>query len=686
VARSRQRQRRDAYLPAMVRRSAGIAVLLATIVAAPLAAQRWVTGDSLPLIRAAVTHRASRDADTLLTSWQAEAHGFLRFASVIDHGDGPVERVIRADELRVEVYGEAPNWSKQNIVAWRDTSFLPNQMQYHRDHLGIVANDFGPLIRLGQGDEVRNVPHPLSTTGLSFYRFALGDTLRLTAPRGTVRVVAIEVRPSDPTAAGTVGTLYIDIDRAALVRFQFTFTPSSYRDRTVEDITVTLDNALEENARWLPWRQSIVIRRATPWLDTPLHTVIRGDWVIDDYTFGTVHPPAFFAGLPIGGRTAPVDSGWTAPIANELGDLPATEDDVRLVAQRASRSIGGRSLDGLPRFRIVDGALSDLLRVNRVEGVTIEPGSSVELGRGLTLRARAGIGLSDDRMIWSGELAKRSGLARWSIAAMRKIADIGDVPVISGVVNSVATAVAGTDLGDYTLLDRATAAATIASGHTLVTITGGWEESRPVAATFTPLTDSVLPNPLLPRSSAGIARLSLSRQSVAGNGWTIDGEGGVGATDWTRIRATGNAAIAIGAGSIKLSGAAGWGSAELPAYRSFVLGGKGTLPGLPFREIGGRRMALASVGWALPVRLPTPPVPYSKYVALPSVVEPFLAAGIAGGDFALAPWRATGRIEPVAGVRIDAWGPLIRVESGISLRTGRVTVSLDAHPDWWEIL
>ncbi|HEY4099281.1 MAG TPA: hypothetical protein VGM20_00230 [Gemmatimonadales bacterium] len=670
----------------MLRRSAGIAVLLATVVAAPLTAQRWVAGDSLPLIQAAVAHRASRDADTLLASWQAEAHGFLRFASVIDHGDGPVERVIRADELRVEVYGEAPNWSKQNIVAWRDTSFLPNQMQYHRDHLGIVANDFGPLIRLGQGDEVRNVPHPLSAAGLSFYRFALGDTLRLTAPRGTVRVVAIDVRPSDPGTAGTIGTLYIDIDRAALVRFQFTFTPPAYRDRTVEDITVTLDNALEENARWLPWRQSIVIRRATPWLDTPLHTVIRGDWVIDDYRFGTVHPPVFFAGPPIGGRTAPVDSGWTAPIANELSDLPETELDVAQVARRASQSIGGRSLDGLPRFRVVDGALSDLLRVNRVEGVTIEPGSSLELGRGFNLRARAGIGLSDDRMIWAGEVAKRSGPARWSVGATRSVADVGDLPMISGVVNSVATAVAGTDLGDYTLLDRATAAATIASGRTLVTIAGGWEESRPAAAAFTPLTDSVLPNPLLPRSSAAIARLSLSRQGTAGDGWTIDGEAGAGTTEWARIRAAGNVAIAIGTGSIELSGTAGWGSADLPVYRSFLLGGKGTLPGLPFRELGGRRMAMASVGWALPVRLPTPPFPYSKYVTLPSILEPFLAAGIAGGDFALAPWRATGSIEPVAGLRIDAWGPLIRVESGISLRTGRVTISLDAHPDWWAIL
>ena len=110
--------------------------------------------------------------------------GCCATCSELDHGDGPVERVIRLDELRVEVYGESPNRSKQIILAWRDTTFLPNRMDYHRDHLGIVANDFGPTIRLGQGEEVRDVPHPLSDAGLSAYQFAVGDTLVLTTREG----------------------------------------------------------------------------------------------------------------------------------------------------------------------------------------------------------------------------------------------------------------------------------------------------------------------------------------------------------------------------------------------------------------------------------------------------------------------------------------------------------------------
>ena len=136
MARDRQ-QEHDAYLPRM-RRAIG-SILLLAVSAGSASAQDWRAGTEIDLIRRAVVQRAARDADTLVSTWQAEAHGILRSASVLDHGDGPEERVIRADELRVEVYGESPNRSKQIITAWRDTSFLPNRIIYHRDHLGIVA-------------------------------------------------------------------------------------------------------------------------------------------------------------------------------------------------------------------------------------------------------------------------------------------------------------------------------------------------------------------------------------------------------------------------------------------------------------------------------------------------------------------------------------------------------------------
>ena len=88
----------------------------------------------------------------------------------------------------------------------------------------------------------------------------------------------------------------------------------------------------------------------------------------------------------------------------------------------------------------------------------------------------------------------------------------------------------------------------------------------------------------------------------------------------------------------------------------------------------------------MPIDVPTPPIPNARGLRLPSTLTPFLAAGVAAGDDARWPWRATGRIEPVAGLRLDLWGPLVRVEAGVALRSGRFGIGLDAHPDWWPVM
>ena len=51
-------------------------------------------------------------------------------------------KIVKADELELEVYWHAPNLSKQRIVGRRDTLLLPTDIAYHRDHLGIVQNNF----------------------------------------------------------------------------------------------------------------------------------------------------------------------------------------------------------------------------------------------------------------------------------------------------------------------------------------------------------------------------------------------------------------------------------------------------------------------------------------------------------------------------------------------------------------
>src|ERR1019366_746536 len=224
----------------------------------------------------------------------------------------------------------------------------------------------------------------------------------------------------------------LDVDRAALVRFQFTFTPASYRDHTVEDITVMLENALQENARWLPWRQSIVIRRGAPLLDFPLRTVIRGDWTIDNYRLGVRHPPDRFVGQYIEGPRGPSPGGrWDAPMPGPHGRLPATGSDVAAVAAAASEALGGRLLDGLPRVRFLGASISDFIRVNRVEGVTPAIGSRVAIGDVLTARGHIGFGLSDHRFVGNLGLERRVSGGRVWLGAERTMRDVSAPPGIS---------------------------------------------------------------------------------------------------------------------------------------------------------------------------------------------------------------------------------------------------------------
>src|SRR5690606_31847925 len=99
---------------------------------------------------------------------------------------------------------------KQVIRSWRDTSFQINDIIYHRDHLGIVTNDFGDVLRLGDGDEVRDVPHPLTPAGMMHYLFREGDTVTIATSGRPVRVAAVEVRPVDGNGSGAVGVMHID--------------------------------------------------------------------------------------------------------------------------------------------------------------------------------------------------------------------------------------------------------------------------------------------------------------------------------------------------------------------------------------------------------------------------------------------------------------------------------------------
>ena len=504
----------------------------------------------------------------------------------------------------MEVYWRAPDRSKQIILGWRDGTFLPTDINYHRDHLGIVTNNFGNLIRIGEGDEVRDAVHPLSPQGLAAYDYALSDSLAIRTVAGEVTVYQVRVRPRSFRRPLVVGVLYIDVASAELVRFRFSFTPAAYLDRQLEDISILLESALYQNRYWLPRRQEVEIRRRVSWLDFPARGIIRGRWEIGDYDLNFDIPPGFFQGPAIGGllQAGPSDSTWPEPLEQAIAGVaqPVNRHDMESLRADVERLAGSRALGGLASNRLAAGSISDLVRVNRVQGLTLGFGGIAGLARTrVQFRPTISYGTADHRLTGSLGASWSTGATVLSLSGSRRVVDFSDLPVIAPLLNSVLSQEAGEDHGDYVLLHTVDLGLRRRlGGRTSVGLSLGVEESRSVGVAAAPASGSYRANPLLGSGTHRVGRISLERAS-AGIAVRRDLQGrvglefGVGPGDYLRATASGRWLANLGWSSLLARGYLGAGSDRLPPHRSFAIGGRGTLVGEPFRAYGGRDVALA---------------------------------------------------------------------------------------------
>jgi hypothetical protein len=672
-------------------------MVLVLIHVSPLAAQSWNAPGALDLVRRATAGRLAAQADSSLGSYRTRAHGFVFFLAQVGEGLSQPPRLVKADELRVEVYWQAPDRSKQVILRWRDGAFLPTDIDYHRDHLGIVTNNFGNIIRIGEGDEVRDVPHPLSPEGLLAYDYALGDSLAIRTAAGETVVREVQVRPRSFARPLVVGTLYLDAASTQLVRFRFSFTPAAYLDRQLEDISIVLENSLYERRYWLPYRQEVEIRRRTTWLDFPARGIIRGRWEIEGYDLNLPLPDGLFEGPAIAGltRPQPADTGWSAPLGQAIAGVapPVNRQDMDALRMEVERIAGARALSGLPSSRLAAGSVSDVVRINRVQGLTLGIGGALGL-RASRIQVRPSIayGTSDHRVTGGITVAAGVGATQVSVGADRRIRDLSDQPVIAPVVNSLLAQEAGKDYGDYVLLQSVTAGLRQRlSGRTTLTLSAGVEQSRSVAARATPATGSYRPNPGLGSGTWRVARVALERASggiavrrdLQGR---VGFEGGEGSGDYARAMLEGRWLTTLAGHDLVTRLYLGAGTDALPRHRSFVLGGRGTLVGEPFRAYGGREMALGQVEWRFEVPVPAIPLGSFASTGRSMTVAPFIAAGTAGRPLGGLPWSASDGVRPVAGVALEWFMRLIRVEAGVGLRDGGFGLTVDVHRDWWGLL
>jgi hypothetical protein len=93
---------------------------------------------------------------------------------------------------------------------------------------------------------------------------------------------------------------------------------------------------------------------------------------------------------------------------------------------------------------------------------------------------------------------------------------------------------------------------------------------------------------------------------------------------------------------------------------------------------------------ALEYRLdaPFPALPLGAFASTGRSITlaPFVATGWAGGPLAGLPWRPSRHPRTVAGLALEWFHHLLRVEAGVSLQTGGVGVTVDFSREWWEVL
>src|SRR3954470_2234992 len=499
-----------------------IALLATTLGASALHSQQtWNDDRTRALVQHATERRASQLADTALVDYMATAHGYVTFLAQFGEGFPEPPKIVKADELGLEVYWRAPDLSKQRIMGRRDTLLLPTDINYHRDHLGIVQNNFRNVIRIGEGDEVRDVPHPLSPVGLQEYDYAIHDSLQIRLADRVLDVYEVRVKPKDDLQPRAVGAVYIDRESGEVVRMAFSFTRAALIDKDLEDVSVVLENALIEGRFWLPRRQEIEIRRTGSWLDYPARGIIRGRWEICCYQVNTGVPASLFTGPEIVLAPAPERASRPFPFVGKVLDsLPpdvraVTDEDVKRVQEEARSLVREQALARTRSLALSARRISDIARFNRVEGLAIGTGFLQRIGGGLDVAASARFGFSDKEPKGRAALEYRTGAGSSVIlAAARDYRDVSDDQETSLVLNSIAAQEFGSDYTDTYDSRGVSLAWSLARFGWRPTLDLAYERQDPLAVHARPATGAFAPTIPAEALREGRATLGLDRAAT----------------------------------------------------------------------------------------------------------------------------------------------------------------------------
>ena len=413
---------------------------------------RWradSTADSL--VARATARRGLQLADSTLLSYRADAHGYLAFLGQLGEGVLIPPRVVQSEELALTIAWWQPGQSAQQLVGRRDTTLLPADVGYYRDRYGVILDNLPDRIRLGDGQDVRDVPHPLAASARSLYEYQSGDQLTIRIPGREIVVDEVRFRPRDASQPAAIGSVYLDHATAAVVRISIMFTRAAIIDKRIETLFVTLENGLVRERYWLPRRQEVEVSRGSTWLDIPARGIVRGKWEVSNYEVNERVPDSTRA-LP----------RWSALSREKLkahkfegriiDNLPAdlqmaSSEDVVHAREQVAAAVRASMLTRPASAALTGRGVSDLVRFTRAEGLAVGFGASHRWGDGIVLSGRGRYGFSDREVKGQLAIGREPAFGRTPLAQLfveRDYRDLG-APERASITNSMAAALFGSD-------------------------------------------------------------------------------------------------------------------------------------------------------------------------------------------------------------------------------------------------
>ncbi len=678
------------------------------VAASKNARDAWRDPDADSLVMRATARRSLQLADSTLESYRADARGFLAFLAQLGEGVIIPPKVVQSEELALTIAWWQPNRSAQQLVGRRDTTLLPSNVGYYRDRYGVILDNLPDRIRLGDGQDVRDVPHPLAASSFTIYEYRRAAPVKIRLPGREIVVDEIQFRPRDGREPAAIGSVFLDRETAAVVRLSMTFTRAAILDKRIETLVVTLENGLVRERYWLPRRQEVEVSRGSTWMDIPVRGIVRGRWEVSNYDVNE-KIPVETQRLPRWSSVS-ADSLKKYPFTDRIVDmLPAdiqiaSSEDVVHAREQAEIAVRAAMLARPARTAVTGRGLSDAARYTRAEGLSLGVGASQRWGSGWLLSARGRYGIDDRQAKGQVSFGRVPAFGRVPLAQVFIERDVRDLALAerAGVTNSLGALLFG---GDYTQQVDTRAAGVVVRRSPL----------DPFSLRVTYETDA--PLRLVAKSVSGefapvvpAWRLRGVRTELRGTGGWVSGNehttrglwslqasvGGYAGTDDRDVRVSPIVARAYGqlfvhrplshdraVVSVTQVGAAG--GRDLPPQGLAFAGGPWTAPGYDAGSFATR----AFVSQRLEVRqpIPAPAIPLGRYGKSPKriVLAPYAQVLVSASGIPSVPSRVAGAW-PSVGTGALLFYDLVRVDVARGLRNGGWRFAIDIDRAFWSVM